>query len=75
MAGLCAAQASGIKNGEGMGDSRAISLVLGLSVCGQRQKVLQAMVPMGDPLTGGAGEESGANAQVPFGSDTELVSA
>ena len=58
-----------------MGDPGAISLVLGLAGFGQRQKVLQAMVPMGDPLPTGAGEESGANAQVPFGSDTELVSA
>jgi len=28
---------------------------------------------MGDPLPVGAGEESGADAQAPFGSDTELV--
>ena len=30
---------------------------------------------MGDPLQFGAGEESGENAQVPFGSNTELVPA
>jgi hypothetical protein len=33
------------------------------------------MVSMGDPLSVGAGEESDADTQEPFGQDTELVSA
>jgi hypothetical protein len=53
----------------------AVSLVLRVPIRRQRQKVLQGMVSMGDPLPVGAGEESGADAKAPFGSDTELVSA
>ena len=57
------------------GEKRSLSLVLGVPIRRQRQKVLQGMVSMGDPLPVGVGEESGADAQAPFGSDTELVSA
>jgi hypothetical protein len=51
----------------------AASLVMGVPIRRQRQKVLPGMVSMGDPLPLVAGEESGADAQTPFRSDTELV--
>jgi hypothetical protein len=58
-----------------VGDSGAVSLVLGVPIRRQRQKVLQGMVSMSDPQPVGAGEESGADARASFGSDTELFSA